>query len=159
VPVREGRARQGAGAPRGLPQATGSPPCWKHFDARVDGLLALDAAERDTTLLVLPQGFDEFLLFLDLVREGERLVRKRGWKAWCRWRASIRASCSPAPIEDDIGQLHNRAPYPTLHLLREESIDRAVAAFPDAASDLRAPTWPSCAPRPEGWAALGVGPA
>ena len=27
----------------------------------------------------------------------------------------------------------NRSPYPTLHLLREASIDRAVAAFPDAA--------------------------
>ena len=27
----------------------------------------------------------------------------------------------------------SRSPYPTLHLLRESSIDRAVAAFPDAA--------------------------
>ena len=34
---------------------------------------------------------------------------------------------------DDIDNYTNRAPYPTLHLLREASIDRAVAAFPDAA--------------------------
>lgn len=34
---------------------------------------------------------------------------------------------------DDIDNFSNRAPYPTLHLLREASIDRAVAAFPDAA--------------------------
>ena len=33
---------------------------------------------------------------------------------------------------DDISNYSNRSPYPTLHLLREESIDRAVAAFPDA---------------------------
>ena len=26
----------------------------------------------------------------------------------------------------------NRAPYPTLHLLREDSIDRAVQAYPEA---------------------------
>ena len=25
----------------------------------------------------------------------------------------------------------NRAPWPTLHLLREDSVERAVAAFPD----------------------------
>jgi len=33
---------------------------------------------------------------------------------------------------DDIGNASNRSPYPTLHLLREESIERAVEAFPDA---------------------------
>jgi hypothetical protein len=35
---------------------------------------------------------------------------------------------------DDIANFTNRSPYPTLHLLREASIDRAVAAFPDAAT-------------------------
>ena len=34
---------------------------------------------------------------------------------------------------DDIANCTNRSPHPTLHLLREASIDRAVAAFPDAA--------------------------
>ena len=33
---------------------------------------------------------------------------------------------------DDITNYTNRSPYPTLHLLREDSIDTAVAAFPDA---------------------------
>ena len=33
---------------------------------------------------------------------------------------------------DDVTNATNRSPYPTLHLLREESIDRAVAAFPEA---------------------------
>ena len=32
---------------------------------------------------------------------------------------------------DDIGNYTNRSPWPTLHILREESIDRAVEAFPD----------------------------
>ena len=39
---------------------------------------------------------------------------------------------------DDVTNATNRSPYPTLHLLREESIDRAVAAFPEAEDDLRA---------------------
>ena len=33
---------------------------------------------------------------------------------------------------DDITNYTNRSPYPTLHLLREDSIDEAVAAFPEA---------------------------
>src|SRR5690606_38044548 len=32
---------------------------------------------------------------------------------------------------DDPGNLTNRSPYPMLHLLREESVERAVEAFPD----------------------------
>jgi hypothetical protein len=31
-----------------------------------------------------------------------------------------------------MGNFSNRAPYPTLHLLREDSVDKAVAAFPEA---------------------------
>ena len=33
---------------------------------------------------------------------------------------------------DDMDNFSNRAPYPTLHLLRESSVAKAVAAFPDA---------------------------
>jgi hypothetical protein len=40
----------------------------------------------------------------------------------------------PCGVPDDFDNYSNRSPYPTLHLLREASIDRAVAAFPDAAS-------------------------
>ena len=32
---------------------------------------------------------------------------------------------------DDVENFTNRAPYPILHLLREDSVARAVAAFPD----------------------------
>ncbi|NEK92280.1 MAG: DUF1415 domain-containing protein, partial [Xanthomonas euvesicatoria] len=32
---------------------------------------------------------------------------------------------------DDVANFTNRSPYPTLHLLREDSVERAVAAFPD----------------------------
>jgi hypothetical protein len=32
-----------------------------------------------------------------------------------------------------VENLTNQSPYPTLHLLREDSVSRAVDAFPDAA--------------------------
>src|SRR6476660_5722558 len=47
------------------------------FAQELDALLACDADERDTTLLVIPRGMDDFLGFLDVVARAERLLRKR----------------------------------------------------------------------------------
>jgi hypothetical protein len=58
---------------------------------------------------------------------------------------------------DDVTNFTNRSPYPTLHLLREDSIDRAVAAFPDAESIYEVNMRTMERLGPEGWAALGVG--
>jgi hypothetical protein len=57
---------------------------------------------------------------------------------------------------DDITNCTNRAPYPTLHLLREASVDRAVAAFPNAESIFETNMQTMQDLGPEGWAALGV---
>jgi uncharacterized protein len=59
--------------------------------------------------------------------------------------------------EDDITNCTNRSPHPTLHLLREESIDRAVAAVPDAAAIYETNMETLRRLGPEGWAALDVG--
>lgn len=57
---------------------------------------------------------------------------------------------------DDITNYTNRSPYPTLHLLREASIDQAVAAFPEAAQifDKNIETMNKLGH--EGWNALGL---
>ena len=63
-----------------------------------------------------------------------RCCRNSISKARCRSPASIRTTVLPARADDDIDNATNRSPYPTLHLLREASIDRAVASFPEAES-------------------------
>jgi hypothetical protein len=60
---------------------------------------------------------------------------------------------------DDITNATNRAPYPTLHLIREDSIDRAVAAFPEAETIFEANMATMRGLGPDGWAALDVGAA
>ena len=55
---------------------------------------------------------------------------------------------------DDVTNATNRSPYPTLHLLREESIDRAVAAFPEAETIYERNIRTLQALGPQGWAAL-----
>ena len=94
---------------------------------------ATDAQEIDTTLLLAPALFDEFLDFFFFLPEAETMLKRMGLEGTFQI-ASFHPKFEFAGSEsDDIENYTNRAPYPTLHLLREESIDRAVAAFPDAA--------------------------
>jgi hypothetical protein len=59
--------------------------------------------------------------------------------------------------ENDITNFTNRSPYPTLHLIREASIDRAVAAFPEAEAIFEVNMANLQRLGLEGWQALNVG--
>ena len=88
----------------------------------------------DTTLLIHPQVMGEFLDFHFFLAEADALIRNLGFEGVFQI-ASLHPQYEFAGSEtDDIENCSNRSPYPTLHLLREASIDRAVAAFPEAES-------------------------
>jgi hypothetical protein len=123
----------------------------------LEALLALDARVRDTTLLVVPQGMDDFYTFNDLAARAERMVRKRGFEGVVQVAHFHPRFVFAGSDEDDITNCTNRSPYPTLHLLREESMDRAVAAFPDAAAIYETNMQTLRELGPGGWDALGVG--
>jgi hypothetical protein len=123
----------------------------------LDDLLALDAAQRETTLLVVPSCLVDFLAFNDFLGRAEKLLRRRGAEGVIQL-ASFHPAYQFAGTEpDDIANCTNRSPYPTLHLLREASIDRAVAAFPDASAIYETNIETLRKLGPEGWAALDVG--
>ena len=87
-----------------------------------------------TTLLIHPQVMTDFLDFHFLLAEADALIRNLGFEGVFQI-ASLHPRYEFAGSEaDDIANFTNRSPYPTLHILRESSIDRAVAAFPDAES-------------------------
>ena len=92
-----------------------------------------DPAEIDTTLLIHPGVLTDFLDYNDFLDVADAAVEDIGLAGEIQV-ASFHpryqfADCEP----DDIGNYTNRSPYPTLHLLRELSVERAVAAHPDAA--------------------------
>ncbi|HET8746118.1 MAG TPA: DUF1415 domain-containing protein [Ramlibacter sp.] len=128
------------------------------FTRELEALVALPARERDTTLLVIPRGMEDFLDFNDVVARAERIVRKRGLEGVIQVASFHPRFVFAGTEEDDITNCTNRAPWPTLHLLREESMDRAVAAFPDAAAIYETNMETLRRLGPEGWAALDVGP-
>jgi hypothetical protein len=125
--------------------------------AEAQALLALSPAERETTLLVTPDALHDFLDFHDTVVRGERMLRKNKLEGVLQL-ASFHPHFQFAGSEpDDIANFTNRSPYPTLHLLREESVDKAVRAFPDAADIYQRNVQTLRRLGPEGWQALGVG--
>lgn len=88
----------------------------------------------DTTLLILPNSLGDFLDYNDVLTRSKRVL-KRTCLTGVLQIASFHPYYQFSDKEpDDIENYTNRAPYPIFHLLREASVARAVAAFPDAAS-------------------------
>jgi len=114
--------------------------------------------DTDTTLLIMPDvliDFDDFASFLDLV---EVVLRSQGLSGTLQV-ASFHPDYVFADAESDaIANYTNRAPYPILHLLREASLARATAAFPDAAEIYRRNIETLEKLGIEGWRALDVDP-
>lgn len=96
------------------------------------GMLRDTPAEQiDTTLLVHPQVLGDFLDYNDFLGDADALVEAMDLDGVLQV-ASFHPQYQFAGSQpDDADNLTNRAPYPILHLLREASIDRAVAAYPD----------------------------
>jgi uncharacterized protein len=130
-------------------------------DVRVelDELVARSAADRETTLLIVPRCLDDFLQFNDLVAQAERLVRRRGLEGVIQLASFHPRFQFQGTEPDDITNCTNRSPYPTVHLLREESIDRAVQAFPDAEAIYETNMETMRQLGAQGWDALQVGPS
>lgn len=139
--------------------ADGARGVLQDFERELEALVALDAKDRDTTLLVVPHGMEDFHRFHDVAGRAERILRKRGLEGEIQVAHFHPAFVFAGTDEDDITNFTNRAPWPILHLLRESSIDRAVAAFPDASAIYEANMEAMRRLGREGWDALGVGPA
>ena len=103
------------------------------LEHELDLLARTDPDELDTTLLIHPWVMTDFLDYHFFLGEVDALIRNLGHEGVFQV-ASLHPQYEFAgSTPDDIANFTNRSPYPTLHLLRESSIDRAVAAFPDAA--------------------------
>ena len=87
--------------------------------------------EVETTLLIHPRVMQDFRDFNDFLDVADEMLRVLGLEGEIQI-ASFHPHYQFAGTgSDDIGNATNRSPYPTLHLLREESIARAVDSFGD----------------------------
>ena len=85
----------------------------------------------ETSFLIFPNAFEKFDDYLYLVSLAEQLLKRNG-------KEGIYQVASFHPLylfansdENDAANYTNRSIYPMLHLLREESIDKALANYKD----------------------------
>jgi len=89
------------------------------------------ADETDTTLIVHPQVLGDFLDYNDFLDTADALVESLALDGVLQVASFHPQYQFAGSAPEDVENFTNRSPYPTLHLLREDSVSRAVAAFPE----------------------------
>lgn len=109
-------------------------PLQLHADLvrELEWLRGADPEAVDTTLLIHPYVLEDFLDYNEFLEVADDTVADLDLEGDIQVASFHPAFQFEGTAPDDITNYTNRSPYPTLHLLREDSIDRAVAAFPDA---------------------------
>ena len=128
----------------------------EELDRELDLLVATPASEIDTTLLIHPTLFEDFLDFNDFLEVAEGVVDEHGLEGVIQLASFHPRFQFDGTEPDDISNYTNRAPFAILHLLREDSVERAVEAFPqaDAIFDVNIGTLEKLGRT--GWKALGL---
>jgi hypothetical protein len=128
----------------------------EELDRELDYLAAADPQAVDTTLLIHPTLFPDFLAFNEVTGIAEEAVVEHELEGVLQVASFHPAFQFEDTAPDDMGNYTNRAPFPTLHLIREESLARAVAAYPDAESIYLRNIETMEKLGLEGWLALGI---
>lgn len=86
----------------------------------------------DTTLLIHPQVLTAFLDYNDFLDVADEAVERLGFEGVVQIASFHPDYQFAGTTADDVTNYTNRSPYPVLHLLREASVEKAIASFPDA---------------------------
>lgn len=87
--------------------------------------------DTETTLLILPNGYEDFLDYLQLTELAEDLLAEQGYEGIYQVASFHPDYCFADADNDDAANYTNRSPYPMLHLLREASLEIAIDQYPD----------------------------
>jgi len=96
-------------------------------------LVDADPNTLDTTLLIAPYLLPDFLDFNEFLFDCEAVLQDLDLEGVLQIADFHPGYQFAGTAPDDVENRSNQSPYPTLHLLREDSVSRAVDAFPDAA--------------------------
>jgi uncharacterized protein len=124
--------------------------------AELQALVAAPPEQIETTLLIHPDVLTDFLDYNYFLGVAEATVADLGLEGVIQIASFHPRYQFAGTAEDDIENYTNRSPYPLLHLLREASVERAVAAFPDAAEIYEKNIETMRALGIEGWRRLGL---
>ncbi|WP_382156192.1 DUF1415 domain-containing protein [Hydrogenophaga sp. ANAO-22] len=96
------------------------------LDRELDLLVNTPAEEIDTTLLVHATLFPDFEVFNDFLNVVDDVVAEHDLEGVIQVAPFHPLFQFEGTAPDDVTNATNRAPFPTLHLLREDSVERAI---------------------------------
>jgi len=103
--------------------------CLEQLIVECERLDTDDAIE--TTLLIYAHAFAAFDDYLDYLALAETLLIQQGYEGIYQLASFHPNYCFEGAGQEDAANYTNRSPYPMLHLLREASLEQAVASYPD----------------------------
>ncbi|WP_290517543.1 DUF1415 domain-containing protein [Alcanivorax sp.] len=89
------------------------------------------ADDIDTTLLIITDQLQDFLDYNDVLDLADGLLEQQGWEGTYQIASFHPAYQFADTAVDDPENYTNRAPYPILHILREASLDKGLASYPN----------------------------
>lgn len=90
--------------------------------------------EIETCLFILPQGYEGFYPYLDLVDIANDLLVEQGYEGTYQLASFHPDYCFDGEPMDDAANYTNRSPYPTIHIIREEGMAIALASYDEPES-------------------------
>jgi hypothetical protein len=100
------------------------------IEAFLQECITLDGDEKiETTLLIFPNGFEDFNVYLNLLALAEKSLKRNGYEGMYQVASFHPLYCFAGAENDDAANYTNRSVYPMLHLLREATIEAALARY------------------------------
>lgn len=85
----------------------------------------------ETSFIIFENNYSDFKSYLDLVQKAERILIKEGYDGIYQIASFHPDYCFADANKDDAANYTNRSIYPMLHILREESITKALSLYPN----------------------------
>jgi hypothetical protein len=86
--------------------------------------------EIETLFIIMPDSFSSFGSYLQLLELSEKLLKDEGYEGIYQIASFHPLYLFEGAAPDDPANYTNRSPYPMLHLLREQSVARAIETYP-----------------------------
>ena len=88
----------------------------------------------ETTLLILPEGFQLFENYLDLLELANEVLVAQEYEGIYQLASFHPDYCFEGESDSDAANYTNRSPYPMLHLIKEASIEQSLETYPNPES-------------------------
>ncbi len=87
------------------------------------------AADIETTLVIIPDHLNDFFDYNQFLNWAEKLIKRNNWTGVYQLASFHPEYCFAGAEPEDAENLTNRAPYPIVHIIREESLEKALEFY------------------------------